>query len=75
MEMPGGGIWAAVRLAEPISKQVKIKTAVREQKAAMSAYKATEGKFNHAVESYNTSCVKTYYADDMAAVAQKLGLQ
>jgi hypothetical protein len=42
---------------------------------AVRAYKALEAGHNQKVTSYNADCARKYYADDMNAVKQKLGLK
>jgi len=43
--------------------------------AGIRAYKELESAHNQQVASYNAGCAKKYYADDMNAVRQKLGLK
>lgn len=42
--------------------------------AAFEVYKTKETNFNSTVISYNGSCAKRYYSDDMRVIRQKLGL-
>jgi hypothetical protein len=48
---------------------------VESQRTAVAAYKSAESSFNELVGTYNTSCAKKYYVDDMNAIRQKLGMQ
>jgi hypothetical protein len=48
---------------------------VENQRAAVAAYKTAESSFNESVGTYNTSCARKYYVDDMNAIRQKLGMQ
>jgi hypothetical protein len=47
---------------------------VTSRKAKQASFNATVDTFNFQVNAYNTTCVKKYYADDLAD-AQKLAAQ
>jgi hypothetical protein len=48
---------------------------VENQRTAVAAYKTAENSFNETVGSYNATCAKKYYVDDMNAIRQKIGMQ
>jgi hypothetical protein len=52
-----------------------LKTRVETFNAGIRSYKELETAHNQKVASYNAVCAKKYYADDMNAVRQKLGLK
>lgn len=52
-----------------------LNTRIETFNAGIRAYKELEAAHNVKVASYNGSCAKKYYADDMNAVRQKLGLK
>jgi hypothetical protein len=48
---------------------------VENQRTAVAAYKTAESSFNETVGTYNATCAKKYYVDDMNAIRQKIGMQ
>jgi hypothetical protein len=48
---------------------------VENQRTAVAAYKTAESSFNESVGTYNATCAKKYYVDDMNAIRQKIGMQ